>query len=145
MFVEGVLHNNSCWCAEVGCSVPSSQDSSSIHHYYDEVGCALNTCAAARVQCNRWHGRPDWPLLYTRAFIVQYSSLSALQRARDNISAYQASTAAAEKQQREAARVPVREALKTELQALYDAASCGWKELIKHCYDKHPPRNPANR
>ncbi|KAF6261416.1 hypothetical protein COO60DRAFT_1636853 [Scenedesmus sp. NREL 46B-D3] len=65
--------------------------------------------------------------------------------ARDSISEYQASRAASEEQQREAERAPVREALRAELQALYNAASKGWVELIKHCYDKHPPLNPANR
>jgi hypothetical protein len=37
------------------------------------------------------------------------------------------------------------QALRDELQALYDAANKGWVELIKHCYSKHPPLNPANR
>jgi hypothetical protein len=37
------------------------------------------------------------------------------------------------------------QALREELQALYDAANKGWVELIKHCYSKHPPLNPANR
>jgi hypothetical protein len=39
----------------------------------------------------------------------------------------------------------VPQALKPELQALYDAANKGWTDLLKHVYTQHPPLNPANR
>ncbi|WIA12678.1 hypothetical protein OEZ85_006319 [Tetradesmus obliquus] len=65
--------------------------------------------------------------------------------ARDSVSEYQASKAAAEEKLKEADRAPIREALDAELEALSAAASKGWAELIKHCYSKHPPLNEANR